>query len=292
MDKRYALPLASVLGGAAAFVLRLLQNKTGFEADTGLPVPGNLAALTLAVLLAGAGALMAFLARRLPVEEEPVFPGEFAVTGDGLLTVPVCGVFLIALSGAADLAEALGLLPGEIFLSRHGLYHVLREGGLGFSEKGQILLGLLSLLSAAGLFPAVAACRKRPGEPVKTIPPWLLLLPVGTMVVRLVLTYRVDSVNPSLEMYYIELLTLVFMTLAFYRLSSFAFEAGRTWLFGLYTGVTVMLCIASLADGGVYLSSLLLYVGGAAALMGFLLLRIRADIASEEDDGTIVGPAE
>ena len=292
MNKQYALPLAAVLGGAAAFVLRLLQNQTGFEPETGLPIPGNLAGMSLVVLLAAAAGIMILLARQLPAEEEPVFPAEFAVESAGLLTLPVCGVFLIALSGAADLAEALGVLPELPQITRHSLYSILREGGMGFSSKGQALLGLLSLLSAGGLFLAAAACRKRPGTPPKNLPSWALLMPVGTLVVRLVLTYRVDSVNPSLEMYYIELLALVFMTLGFYRLSSFAFEAGRSWLFGFYTGAAVLLCTASLADGSAYLSSLLLQAGGAVTLMGFLLLRIAAGLASEEDDGTIVGPAE
>lgn len=292
MDKQYALPLAAVLGGAAAFVLRLLQNTTGFEEETGLPIPGNLAGTALMVLLIAGAAALVWLARQLPgQEEEPFFPAEFAVESAGLLTLPVCGVFLIALSGLADLAEALGVLTLPQ-LSRHMLYGVLREGGLGFSKQGQILLGVLSLVSAWGLFLAASACRKRPERRPKTMPAWALLLPVGALVVRLVLTYRVDSVNPSLEMYYIELLALVFMTLAFYRLSSFAYNAGRSWLFGSYTGMTVLLCVASLADGGVYLSSLLLQVGGAVSLLGFLLLRICAGIAAEEDDGTIVGPAE
>ena len=293
MDKQYALPLAAVLGGAAAFVLRLLQNTTGFEEETGLPIPGNLAGTALMVLLIAGAAALVWLARQLPgQEEEPFFPAEFAVESAGLLTLPVCGVFLIALSGAADLAEAMGVLPELPQITRHSLYNILRAGGMGFSPKGQGLLGLLSLLSAGGLFLAAAACRKRPGTPPKTLPSWALLMPVGALVVRLVLTYRVDSVNPSLEMYYIELLALVFMTLGFYRLSSFAFEAGRSWLFGFYTGAAVLLCTASLADGSAYLSSLLLQAGGAVTLMGFLLLRIAAGLASEEDDGTIVGPAE
>jgi len=57
MNRRYALPLTAALGGAAAWVLRLLQNHTGYEAGTGLPIPGNPAALALAVLLAGLAVL-------------------------------------------------------------------------------------------------------------------------------------------------------------------------------------------------------------------------------------------
>jgi stage V sporulation protein B len=36
-------------------------------------------------------------------------------------------------------------------------------------------------------------------------------------------------------------------------------------------GIAVVLCLASLADGGPHLSSLLLYAGGAVFLLGFLL---------------------
>ena len=90
----------------------------------------------------------------------------------------------------------------------------------------------------------------------------------------LVLVYRVDSVDPALEAYYVELLALVFLTLGFYRLSSFAFGAGRTRRFALYTGAAVVLSLAALTDGAAGISSTLLYLGGALTLLGFLLLRL------------------
>ena len=86
------------------------------------------------------------------------------------------------------------------------------------------------------------------------------------------MVYRLDSVNPSLQQYYVTLLALVFLTLGFYRLSSFAFQAGRTRNFSLYTGLAVVCSLAALADGGYYLSSLVLYLGGALTLLGFLSL--------------------
>ena len=42
MKKYAAYPALVLAGGAAAFALRLAQNRTGFEAATGLPVAGNL----------------------------------------------------------------------------------------------------------------------------------------------------------------------------------------------------------------------------------------------------------
>ena len=113
MNQRFALPLTAALGGAAAWVLRLLQNHTGFETDTGLPIPGNLAALALAVLLIGLALALALTARLLPAEEEPgpVLPRDFSTENTGLLTIPMCGVFLLILSGLSDLTESLAVLP-------------------------------------------------------------------------------------------------------------------------------------------------------------------------------------
>ena len=51
MKKQSFLPLLALVGGVAAFVLRLLQNRTGFEAATGLPIPGNAPGLALVALI-------------------------------------------------------------------------------------------------------------------------------------------------------------------------------------------------------------------------------------------------
>ena len=66
----------------------------------------------------------------------------------------------------------------------------------------------------------------------------------------------------------------------------------QTRRFGFYAAGSLVLCAASLADGSAYLSSLLLYAGGALTLTGFLLLRIANGLEKETNDGTIVGPVE
>ncbi|MCI8328935.1 MAG: hypothetical protein HFG02_04815 [Oscillibacter sp.] len=291
MNKQYALPLTAVLGGAAAWVLRLLQNRTGFEPDTGLPVPGDLAGWALVLLLIGLGAALLASSRLYPQEENPgpALPRHFSTENAALLTVPMCGVFLVGLSGLADLAEGLGLLTEMKSFSRHAIYAVLRAGGLGFTPRGQLLMGALDLASAAALFLVLSGCRRRERETLRKLPAAITLIPVGALVIRLVLTYRIDSVNPSLSMYYVELLALVSLTLGFYRLSSFAFQAGQTRRFSLYAGASAVLCIASLADGSAYLSSMLLLAGGGLTLMGFLLLRVGNEIEADQDDGTIIG---
>lgn len=293
MKKQWMLPLTAVLGAAAAFVLRLVHKRVGFEPGTGLPIPGNFAGTALAILLAALAVLLLLLVRQLPKEEEPgpVFPEAFSTADTRLLTLPVMGVFLIALSGAADLLEGAGVanllwklhtaaaLNDPYTLSTTMQLEVY--GAPAFSTKAQLLMGLLALLSAGGLFLNLIACRRKAGEPPRPANGNLLLILPVSLVVRLVLTYRIDSVNPALSAYYVELLALVFLSLGFYRLSSFAFRAGQTRRFALYAGAAVILSIAALADVTRYLSSILLYAGGALTLLGFLLLRLVSQPAAE-----------
>ena len=278
MKKQSLLPLLALVGGAVAFVLRLLQNRTGFEAATGLPVPGNVPGLVLIALLAVLALAFLLLVCRLPGETDPgpAFPAGFAAGSSGQVFLPVAGALLMALSGLADLAEGLGgvNLLARLQAAADPYGAVAMESVSGFASKAQLLLGLLALVSGTAVFVAAAACRQGSREAVTPFQGCLLLIPPVALVVRLVLTYRLDSINPALEAYYVELLALVFLTLGFYRLSSFAFQSGRTRRFALYACGAIVLCVAALADGGPHLSSLLLYAGGAAALLGFLPLRL------------------
>ena len=280
MEKHVSLPLLALLGGAAALVLRLWQNATGFEPSTGLPIPGAPAGIVLAGFLAVMAVLLGLLVRRLPgdAENAPLLPRDFSTADSRLLVLPVAGVLLMALAGLADLYEGLGL--GNLlaqFLSAAdpgGALSMLESSG--FSPTAQKILGVLSLLCAAALFPTLAACRQGSGRAGAFQGAPLLLIPPVALVIRLVLIYRLDSVNPVLSAYYPELLALVFLTLGFYRLSSFAFQAGRTRLFAFYACAAVILTCAALPDSGPHLSSLLLNLGGALVLLGFLLLRLAA----------------
>ena len=257
MKQKLLIPALAVAGGAAAFALRLMQNSTGFEADTGLAVTGNFAGTALPILLVLLAAAAILLARKLPktVEKSLSFPAAFPAAEATDLLLPVAGVLLMALSGAADAAMALDILPGALF-----------------PANIHLLLALVTLVSAGGLFLGAAACRQgrhQEGE-FKAVS----LLPVTVMlVVRLVLTYRTVSTDPTLEAYYVELLAVVFLTLGFFRLSGFAFDDARPRRFAVSSVMAVAFSMAAIADRSrLLLSSLALYVGGALVLLGFLVL--------------------
>ena len=198
--KKYVLwPLLAAAGGAGAFLLRLLQRSTGFESDTGLPVPGNLYAVLLVIWFVVLAAVCLLAARAiLPADREdpPLFPAGFSVASAGLLTPAVMGIFLLAASGALDLVFSFS---GASALTGGGemvTVFVTGEGNQLFSGREHLLVGALSLLTAASLFPAVPACRTRSEiEPRRSFQGALLLVPVCCLVVRLVLTYRAVSVD-------------------------------------------------------------------------------------------------
>lgn len=281
MKKPLLLPFIALVGGAAAAVLRLLQNTTGFEEGTGLPIPGNLPATALVILLVLLAAVLILLVRRLPEKAAPAFPADFTARDPRLLFVPMAGLFLMGISGVLDLVAGLGLTETLIqsavsAADPSGMTSVVAISSPdGYSSQAHLILGVLDLLAAAGLFFAVRACgTKHRHSRLRFNGTWLLA-PVLAMAVRLVLAYRVDSVNPALEAYYVELLALVFLNLAFYRFSSFSFDAGRTRRFALYACCAVVLCLAAFCDSS-SLSAWLLEIGAGLCVLGFLLLHLTA----------------
>ncbi len=259
MKKQFLFPAAALLGGVGAFVLRLAQNRTGFEAETGLAIKGNVPATALPVLLVFLAAVLLFMSRQL--SGDGAFPSSFSTKGSALLTLPVAGCFLLLLSGAADLAAGLV--------------------GIGtlFPRAAHLLLGAAAITSAVCLLGCVSACRSGKWQAEGEFNGTMLLPVTVTLVVRLVLSYRVCSIDPTLASYFPELLAMVFLTLGFFRLSAFAFGEGKTPSLALYTALSVIFAMTALADWGSHItcvSSLLLYVGGAVTLLGFLLLRLGA----------------
>lgn len=271
--KRFAVSVLGVCLGAAGFVLRLLQNRTGFEPDTGLPVPGNIPAMALPALLVLAAAAVYLLACRcLPQKAEKGSFGElFRLEDKGGLSAVLAGGCIMAASGVLELVDAVGGSAAAV--SADGMEVVAVGAGNGGSG---VAIGVLS--AAAGICLAAGAilCRKE-----NTQPQLLLAVPV-CLLVRLILVYRLLSTDPVLADYYLEILGLMFLILAAYRLSGFAVQAGRPRLFALYAEVTVILALTMLPDG--VSPAVLLMLGGALALMGFQRM-LRGDSAAQPSGG-------
>lgn len=288
--KKYILyPLLALIGGIAAFALRLMQNRTGYESSTGLPTTGNFYAVAVPVLLIAVAVLFLFLVRRLPTErgKTPLtFSNYFRSTGAGAPALMVMGAFLWIASGA------LHILSGFVLLNTVGsntALYTTTTGTAVVSPFLSVLVGVLSVLSGVFLFPVISACRyrkHRADTPAKVGKGGTLLIPVACLVIMLVITYREDSVNPTLSAYYVELLAIAGMILTFYRTVSFAYREGRTRRFVFYALITIVLCSTALADAHP-ITETLFYGGGALLILGFVLLRIDALVWTETPSNNV-----
>jgi len=268
MKKYFYLPAVPLAGGAVAFFLRLLQNRTGYEPDTGLPVPGSPFSLLVPLALILLAAALIAAASKLPEDGDKApqtFTGSFSAKNGAVAGLLAGGCLLWLASGALEVFQAAPLLG-----SAHSSWLITAAGTA--APALSVFMGALTALSCAAVLPVISACRR--GAPPERNA-WLgnlLLVPTSCLVIRVVLTYRADSVNPTLSAYYVEILALTFLVLGLYRTSSFAFHSGGTRRFAVYTGCALLFCVATLADRHA-LSAAFLYLGGALLSLGFLAAR-------------------
>ena len=276
MKKHLPFTLLTVAGSIACFLLRFLQNRYGFEPDTGLPIADSPHSFLLpgALLLLAATAFL--LCRQLPSEKKdasPSFSTQFDSHCSAAFMLVVGGIFLWCLSGLASLLPTL-LNHGELYTATaSGLFYPVSAA----TRRVNILLSALLIPAALCMFPSAAASRRGGTGRVSGSP---LLLPVIYLILRLTVSFREMSINASQQTYYVDLLALILLTLSLYQLSSFAFQCGNTRRFALYSIGATVLCITALADTA-SLSDRLFFCGGAALTTGFLMLRLSAPLPDE-----------
>lgn len=192
---------------------------------------------TLLVLAAVAVYLLA--CRCLPQKAEEKSFGElFQLEDKGGLSAVLAGGCIMAASGVLELLDTVGGSAAAV--SADGMEVVAVGAGTGGSGMA---IGVLSAAAGICLVAGAILCRKEHTQPLI-----LLAVPV-CLLVRLILVYRLRSTDPVLADYYLEILGLMFLILAVYRLSGFAVQMGRPRLFAFYAGVTAVLALTMLPDG-------------------------------------------
>lgn len=278
MKKYISYPLLAILGGAAAFALRLMQNQTGFESSTGLPIAGNRFAAALPLLLVLFAVLFLVMAYRLPGEKADCalpFSSCFRTTGAGIPTILVLGAFAWIASGGLSIYNGL-IRSGTGLIGGTSAVYTTTTGSGVLTPRLSLVVGCLCIFAGICLIPVISACRfrgRRTEYSTKAGNIGMILMSVACLVILLIITYREDSINPSLSVYYVELLAQAGLILLLYRTASFAYHEGRTRRFTFYSMLTAMLCFATLADGH-SLATSIFYAGGILLSMGFLLLRL------------------
>ena len=166
-DKKSLLTLCL---GAAGMSLRLLQNMTGFEPGTGLPIPGSIPGILLPVLLALSTVILFRMNSKLPKGPVEVPLSRLLNWNDkeGLFGI-LAGGCVMAFSGVLEIANAFGRTVTAV--SADGMEIVTVSAGTG---RSGVVMGLLAVVAGICLLAGVAICRKTPD----TEPQILLAVPV------------------------------------------------------------------------------------------------------------------
>ena len=166
-DKKSLLTLCL---GAAGMSLRLLQNMTGFEPGTGLPIPGSIPGILLPVLLALSAVILFRMNSKLPKGPVEVPLSRLLNWNDkGSLFGILAGGCVMAFSGVLEIANAFGRTVTAV--SADGMEIVTVSAGTG---RSGVVMGLLAVVAGICLLAGVAICRKTPD----TEPQILLAVPV------------------------------------------------------------------------------------------------------------------
>ena len=225
--------------GIVLLLLRLTQNRSGFDPATGLSVPslpGMIALVILALCAAGEFALSFRNSK-----EKTAFCAQFAPPEQELLAA-VLGSLLLA--------------AGGILLALQGF----RGGDIAAGAAG-----VLAMAAGAGVL--VLNRKARAGGELSVA----ALIPAMLFAVFYVLAvYLPAEDDPVFMRYYLPVLTASMIAYAFSELAGFLRTDSSPRGFIFAGDLTVVLCLMSIADGS--LARMLLFAGCALVLSVYLLL--------------------
>lgn len=237
--------------GLVLFLLRLVQNRTGFDPVTGLSLPclpGTL--LVAGLVLCAIAELVLFL--RLP-KTKTSFACQFAPP-EKETSLAAAGSLLLACGGVL---LAVTALPQR--------------------EIAGIAAGVLAAAAGAGLLLLFKKFRAGEEPAVSMMLPALFFSVVFVLAV-----YLPAESDPVLARFYIPVLASAMTAYAFSQLSGFLRKEGSPRAFVFTGDMAVLLCLTALAGSG-GLGRTLLFAGCALVLTVFLLLRRDEALPEEEE---------
>ncbi len=255
-DRTHLLPPAALGLGLLGAVLRALQMRLGFEAETGLALQGSWINILCALFLAAA--ILAMLAPIWsPPAEKLSFTRCFAPLEGVLPSLLVAGAFLFLLSG--------------------GLYF-FRYIQSGKTELDLVLGAFAACLTGSQLY---ALRRWRTDGTVAGL---FLLPPVVFFLLSLVAAYLAHGTYPVTARYGIEILALAALAYGSYQVAATGYGQGvsRGLCRGLGLGIVLGFTAAATA---VDLAECLTAAAGALTLLAYALSLQALSGEAPEDDG-------
>ena len=222
-----SLEISCYVIGAGAFGVFFRWMQLQLAYDNGLPGKSVWHALVLLLIFASAAVFWYFVR-------------SFEKAG---LSVPTD--FYEALSNKGKLFTILRWLFGGILCLGSVLLFMTSE--LDANVTFLRVLSGFGLLSGIA-FPLLLSCANRPHATKKSTVTLLSILPLFFLCTWLLTSYKQNSINPIIWNYVLEILTLIVVMLAFFRIAGFAYGVpdAKKCMFLCMLGA--MLCLMSLAD--------------------------------------------
>lgn len=193
-----ALAAFSVLAGIAGGMIRYMQLKTGFEADTGLPIANNPYCTALMVISLVIIILFAFFSYFMHVPESRCTPALF------IKQSAVSAIFYYA---SLLLLAVAGVLQLMIALSESALGNSIAALLMLFSSISMLIIGKMmqqgDLKSENGIF---------------------VLTPVFWSSFWLIINFRTAAANPVIEAYIYDIFSFIALVLTLFNFAAVLFD--------------------------------------------------------------------
>lgn len=248
--RKHALTICCCTGVLAAFgaFFRWVQNQVSFEAETGLAVPGSIWPYLVGAWIAVAAVVLSVQCLRLKNQQRMHLPETFseAFGGASRIAGVVAWVFgvLMAIGGVLLLVT----IPAAEL--QRPLLRVLAVAAIVVGVTFPIQLHSAAQREASAATAAVAA------------------LPVVLFAFWLIVSYKMNIINPTISAYAVEILALCAATIGFYQIAGFAFGRPKAVRAVFWCQFAAFLCLMTLSDSR--------YAGAQcmfAAAAGMLLLQ-------------------
>lgn len=231
------LPLVlALLAGGVGFALRRWQLSAGFEADTGLAIPGAPSALAIA----GFSLLMMLLFLLLSLREEKRLSWDTAFAAGRQNTLAVTALILAAMLLLAS--------AGAEIITRSVNSPVTYEGETAFARAASAVLPPLRILLCVGALPCIFLWARAifQGEGGEECLP--VLEPCLIYCVWLISTYQLRAADPVVQDYLYEVLSIVTSLLGAYFVAGHSFKNGKPRLALLFCFAGIYFSLTTLAD--------------------------------------------
>lgn len=233
MNCKKIVPAAAAIGGIAGAVLRAGNLLTGYEPETGLPVPGNMAQTLLIALSVVMVVGLFWLSSHFREDRGAVFEDVFSGVDTGVKLVAV-------VTGLAMIAAGVGGLASLFPQMSHA------AGREMFALLPLIPQWLLAIATGICLIGLTAALGRRVVTETTAV---MTIVPMFWSGFDLIVEFKNNGESPFVGQYAFELFAAICLTYAFYALAGFLYSQSSPFRFAFSAGLSVFFCLITVGGG-------------------------------------------